>query len=149
MARLTEYREEYAEQAAKLCKLGATDADLAMFFEVAPSAIYRWKLNFPEFKDAIQRSKDEVDATVEQSLYRRATGYSHSAVKIMQYEGGAVEVPYVEHYAPDPASMIFWLKNRQPERWRDKVEHEHSGNIGFADRLLAARDRKTAPEETS
>jgi hypothetical protein len=32
------------------------------------------------------------------------------------------EVPYTERYPPDTAAAIFWLKNRQPKHWRDKVE---------------------------
>ena len=29
---------------------------------------------------------------------------------------------FIEHFPPDPTSMIFWLKNRQPDKWRDKRE---------------------------
>lgn len=118
--------------------MGFTDVDLANLFEVAPSTLYLWKTQYPEFSEAISRSKDELDAAVEQSLYRRATGYDHKAVKIFQHDGEALEVPYTEHYPPDPTSMIFWLKNRQPQRWRDRqeitgpdggpiqIEHRHS-----------------------
>ncbi len=39
------------------------------------------------------------------------------------------QVPYVEHYAPDTTAAIFWLKNRQPAQWRDKIEAELSGGV--------------------
>ena len=26
---------------------------------------------------------------------------------------------YVEHYPPDTTALIYWLKNRRPDRWRD------------------------------
>jgi hypothetical protein len=39
-----------------------------------------------------------------------------------------IYAPYVEHMPPDPTSMIFWLKNRDPERWRDFQQLEH--NLG-------------------
>lgn len=41
--RPTLYREEYAEQARKLCLLGTTDAELADFFNVAVDTINEWK----------------------------------------------------------------------------------------------------------
>jgi hypothetical protein len=29
-----------------------------------------------------------------------------------------------KHYPPDVTACIFWLKNRQPEKWRDVHRHE-------------------------
>jgi hypothetical protein len=120
--RPSKYRAEYPAQAEKLCALGAIDTDLAAFFAVHVDTIAEWKVAHPEFSDAIKRAKDNWDAKVERSLCQRAMGYSHPAVKILQYEGNPIEVPYTEHYAPDTAACIFWLKNRQPDRWREKVE---------------------------
>jgi len=34
-----------------------------------------------------------------------------------------------EELPPDPTSMIFYLKNRRPDRWRDKQEVEHKGDL--------------------
>ena len=34
-----------------------------------------------------------------------------------------------KHIPPDVTAQIFWLKNRDPERWRDKQEIQHSGEI--------------------
>lgn len=123
--RPTKYKPEYPKQAAKLCALGATDAQLADFFEVNEDTITEWKNVHPEFSVSLKDAKAAFDdATVERSLLQRATGYSHPAVKIFNDEGTPLEVPYTEHYPPDPTSMIFWLKNRQPQKWRDKQEHE-------------------------
>jgi len=33
-------------------------------------------------------------------------------------------VPTVKHYPPDTTAAIFWLKNRQPAKWREKQEVE-------------------------
>jgi hypothetical protein len=57
---------------------------------------------------------------VEQSLYRRAVGYSYDAVRIMGYAGEYTHVPYVEHLPPDTTACIFWLKNRRRDLWRDR-----------------------------
>lgn len=110
--------------------LGATDREMADFFEVSESTFYLWKLEHPELSEALKHSKEVADERVEQSLYRRALGYSHDAVKIVQVGGEVVNAPYVEHYPPDTTAAIFWLKNRKPQEWRDRVQTELTGANG-------------------
>jgi len=128
--RPSKYKPEFAEQARKLCVLGATDLDIANFFEVDARTIYRWKAEFEEFRQSLKRGKDEADDLVEQRLFQRATGYTHDAVRIFMPKDAdePVYAPYIEHHAPDVTAAIFWLKNRRPEQWRDR--HEHSGPGG-------------------
>src|SRR5260221_10336515 len=132
VGRPSSYRPEYTAQAEKLCKLGATDADIGAFFGVDVRTIHRWKHDREEFCHALKRGKEVADDLVEQSLFRRATGYSHDAVKILQSEGVPVIVPYTEHYPPDTTAAIFWLKNRRAEEWRDKSSQEITGANGTA-----------------
>lgn len=122
MGRPSKYQDGFVEQAAKLVRLGATDRDIADFFEVSEATINNWKLQHPEFLESLKRTKEEIDAQVERSLFQRAMGYSHPAVKFFQVGGEIVEKEYIEHYPPDATSMIFWLKNRQPDKWRDRRE---------------------------
>ena len=131
MARPTEYKEAYVEGAKKLARLGATDKEIADFFDVNVSTIHRWKITHQEFCDALKAGKDEADARVERSLYHRAIGYEQQEVKIFM-PSGATEPVYAEFtakIAPDTTAAIFWLKNRRPAEWRDKVEHTHEGNL--------------------
>lgn len=118
--RPTKYREEYNEQAEKLCRLGATDADLADFFKVNVDSIHEWKKVHPSFSDALKRGKEEADNQVVRSLYQRAIGYNHPEDKFFMANGKVVTQRTTKHYPPDPVSMIFWLKNRRPEQWREK-----------------------------
>jgi hypothetical protein len=128
MGRPSSYKPEYAEQAGKLCKLGATDKELADFFEVTEQTVNNWKTDFPSFFESLKRGKHEADDRVEHSLYRRALGYSHDAVKIFcSKEGDVTKVEYVEHYPPDTVACIFWLKNRRSDEWRDKIDIAQSG----------------------
>jgi hypothetical protein len=136
MARPSAYRSLFAEQALKLCKLGATDKELADFFSVTEKTINTWKINFPEFLQSLKRGKQESDERVEQSLYRRALGYSHDAVKIFHDAAGTTAVPYVEHYPPDTTACIFWLKNRKPGEWRDKIDVDTGLSRDRVTRLL-------------
>jgi hypothetical protein len=128
--------EIHPGQANKLCLLGATDAEMAAFFGISESTLNLWKTKHPEFSEALKDGKQAADSDVARRLYERAMGYSHKAVKIFMPAGAAepVYADYTEHYPPDATSMIFWLKNRQPGRWRDKVEH--SGPDGGPIKLM-------------
>jgi hypothetical protein len=132
------YKEAFAAQAVKLCKLGATNADLADFFEVNVRTIERWSVENEEFCRSLKVGKEEADNRVEASLYHRAVGYTFDAVKIMAVSLGnnagaeVRRIKYREHVAPDTTAAIFWLKNRRPEEWREKVHNEHTGADGAA-----------------
>lgn len=122
--RPSKYKTEYAEQAYKLCLLGATDKELADFFEVDERTINRWKDDVPEFCQSLKRGKYEADATIASKLYHRAKGYEHPEDKIFNDNGEPLVVPTIKHYPPDTTAAIFWLKNRQPAKWRDKTEQD-------------------------
>lgn len=126
MARPTDYRQEYAEQARKLCLLGFTDKQLAVFFGVNESTINRWKQKYPEFCKSIKSGKVVADAQVAESLFKRATGIEVTEVEVRDDGKKKVKRVTKKHIPPDPTAQIFWLKNRQPELWRDKPTVENS-----------------------
>lgn len=134
--RPTSYNQSFDEQAEKLCKLGATDAELADFFNVVESTINKWKLDHKSFSESIRAGKILADANVASSLYHRATGYQHPDVDIKVINGEIVETELIKHYPPDTAAGIFWLKNRQKERWRDKVETGFTNNNGEDSKIV-------------
>lgn len=129
IGRPTKYKPEYDELAYNYCLLGATDAELAGFFGVCEATINNWKIDFPSFLESLKKGKEVADAKVAKALFHRATGYEHEDVDIKMYEGHIIETTYVKHYPPDATSAIFWLKNRQPAKWRDKQVTEHEGGI--------------------
>jgi hypothetical protein len=123
IGRPTAFRTEYVEQAFKLCLLGATDAEMGAFFDVSEQTVNAWKKAQPAFLESIKRGKSKADTAVAGSLYHRALGYDHEAVKIFcDKDGNITEAPYTERYPPDTTAAIFWLKNRQPANWRDRKE---------------------------
>lgn len=125
--RPSKYTDQTAKQAEKLCLLGATDVDLASFFEVHSDTIAEWKVRHPEFSEALKRGKETPDAMVERKLFERATGYSHPEddIRTLSVGNGVSEIvitPTIKHYPPDTVACIFWLKNRRPDRWRQQPE---------------------------
>lgn len=130
MARPTDYREEYAEQARKLCLLGYTDKQLADFFNVSEQTINTWKIKHPQFLESIKRGKEIADVNVVESLYKRAIGIEYDEIEL-KTDGKVKSKRVVKKFIPpDTTAQIFWLKNRQPKSWRDKQEIDHQSSDG-------------------
>jgi hypothetical protein len=152
--RPTKYLPKYAKEVFKLCLLGATDKEIADFFEVAESTVNLWKLEHKKFSESIRAGKRQADTQVANSLYRRALGYTFDEIHSEKLDiDGSVTVTdkgelsneptfrkkmIKKEVAPDVNAAIFWLKNRRPDLWRDKTEVDNNVsikeyNIGFAD----------------
>lgn len=139
--RPTDYKPEYNDQARKLCLLGATDKELADFFEVVEDTINEWKKVYPDFSVSVKSGKISADAEVAHGLFRRAIGYQYEEttyekieveldgekdpeeIKMEAYKKKVV----VKELAPDPGAGMNWLSNRQRKKWRQKIE------TGFTD----------------
>lgn len=130
MARPSKFKDEFIGQAEKLCKLGATDMEIADFFGVDVRTLYRWKGEHEAFCQALKSGKDEADDRVERSLFARANGYEHDEVDIRVVAGEIVQTLIRKYYPPDTTAAIFWLKNRKPGEWRETKAVELTGAGG-------------------
>jgi len=124
------YRPEYCEQVKKLVMLGAIDTDIAAFFNVSLQTLYSWKNNYPEFLDAQTSSKENYDRRITRSLAEKAQGYKCLESKVFNIGGELVIKDVIKQYPPDTTACIFWLKNRQPNEWRDVQERAITVNPG-------------------
>ncbi|CCB64465.1 helix-turn-helix domain-containing protein [Hyphomicrobium sp. MC1] len=127
VGRPSKYKPEFAEQAKKLAAHGFTDEEMADFFSVAVSTLYKWKAEHTTFSEAIKIGGAPCDDRVERSLYQRANGYTIKTEKVFNDKGTIVRADTYEHIPPDTGAAIFWLKNRRKDQWRDKTE------TGFTD----------------
>lgn len=142
--RPSDFRPELCHVVTKLARLGLTDEEMADVLEKPIGTFDRWKAKHPEFREAIKKGKVETDANVANRLYQRAKGFEweeQQAIKLKEIKFDAsgrkiseterVEVVTVVKKAPpDTGAGIFWLCNRQRDKWRQKVDHEHSGKGG-------------------
>lgn len=114
---------------------GLTDEQIAHNAGIHPDTLYEWQKRFPVISDALKRGKAPVDVQVENALLKRALGYEYEEVTT-EIE----EIPYIDKKGneqvkrhkhvkktkkvvlPDTTAQIFWLKNRRPDKWRDKRE---------------------------
>lgn len=120
---------EMMRQVRFLCERGCTDVELAEFFGVCEKTLNNWKKTHPEFLQSLKDGKAVADNKVQRSLFERATGYSHPDVHISNFQGTVTATPLTKHYPPDTTAAIFWLKNRRPGEWRDKVDVATTGEV--------------------
>ena len=116
---------------------GITDNEIAKLCRVDMATVQNWKKQDPDFFESLKNAKKRSDAEVEASLFKRATGFKRKIDKVMK--DGSVQT-CTEEVPPDTIACIFWLKNRQPERWRDKQDIEHKGNIDITPVLRVVRN---------
>lgn len=125
--RPTKFKPEEIRFVTNYCLLGATNEDLAKFFEVNVDTIYEWMKVHADFSDAIKEGREIADANVGSRLYQRAMGFEHDSEEIKVINDGVLgqyieRVPVRKIYPPDSTAAIFWLKNRQRTKWRDRTE---------------------------
>ncbi len=124
--KIDSFNPDQLDKLSKVYEAGYTDKQLCKLLGINTQTINNYKKEYPEFFESLKRGKAIADGKVELALFQRAMGYSHPDVHILR---DGTLVPIIKHYPPDPTCMIFWLKNRQPERWRDKQELEFTKPI--------------------
>ena len=131
--RPTKYMAAFNRQVQKLCLLGATEKEVADFFDVSIATITNWKQEYPRFLASMQKGKLIADANVADGLYRRAVGYKHHSEEIRVVSQGKgepseiVRVPVIKQYPPDTEAATRWLYNRRKSDWRNRIDHTTDG----------------------
>ncbi len=132
----TKYNVDFPRMAKVACEeLGLTDVGLAKLFNVSKASITAWKRRYPEFKVAIKEGKDIFDVeVVEAALLKRALGYTYNEViKELDLDQNKLvnKKKIRRHVAPDVKAQIFWLRNRNRERWPDTKKLDSNVNVGL------------------
>ena len=100
---------------------GLTDEQLAGKMGINPATLYDWKNKYPKISEALKKGKEVVDIQVENALLKRALGYDYQEQRIEKSDkDGTKIIQTIRHIPADTTAQIFWLKNRRPDKWRDK-----------------------------
>ena len=124
---------------------GLTDEQIAKNIGINRTTLYDWKKKELEFSEALKKGKEVIDFEVENALLKRALGYEYEEET---YENGILTKKVKKHVAPDTTAQIFWLKNRKPNNWKDRVETDEDKEAVANASQVIAKIRKVAQEYT-
>ena len=102
---------------------GLTDEQIAQNMGITAKTLYEWKKKYSEICESLKRNKDVADRQVENALFENAINGNITA-------------------------QIFWLKNRKPDKWRDKQEYEDRTAIEKLDEILKGLHDNPAKQKT-
>jgi hypothetical protein len=102
-----------------MARFGATDVEIADALGIVESRFYVWMNQYPEFKEAVRAGKELFDDRVENSMGRRAVGYTYKTEKVFS---NGFRATVHEHIPPDVGAGTNWLVNRK--RWSRRTETE-------------------------
>jgi hypothetical protein len=157
VGRPTKYRPELIERAYRLALLVTTDKEIAEGLGICEATLNNYKVEYPEFLEALKRGKLAADSDVAHSLHMRSLGYEaveRKAVKLKQADGSEkVEMAEeIRHVPADTTAQIFWLKNRRRLDWKDSHRLEGDPNNPIAVfagiKIVLANGTTLTPEPT-
>jgi len=103
----------------KLAERGLTEEEMAKVLVIATSTLSLWKVEHPEFSEAMMEGKQNPIRNVEDALYRLCKGYTY-------HEDGNERTKH-----PDVRAIQFYLKNVAPDKWRDKQDVNITGEVNL------------------
>ena len=145
------FRESMIKEVEEMTAEGKTIDQIAAHYNVDRVTLFRWQKKFDGFGKALKSGRDMQVERVVESLFRRATGYDYEEVKehaekVQGKDGNEVrKVTRMEkvkkHVPADVGAAAFLLKNLQPERFRDKHDLEHSGDMKITYDSILTQDK--------
>lgn len=124
---------------------GLTDEQIAHNMGITPSTLYEWKKKYSEISEALKENKEIADKAVENALYKSALGAECEEVteeRVWNRNTGQFEMVVTKRITkkmpPNSTSLIYWLKNRKPDVWRDRQEVVDTEALDKLDVILGA-----------
>lgn len=128
MARKTKYDPETFPQVAEAwARRGLNDEQIAYNLGIGKTAFYEYQNRYPEFAEAVKRGKLPANLVMENAFFKKGKGfeYTERTVESVQKDG-SVEIRNIKtttkYFPPDTAAAFIWLKNREPDLWKDKLD---------------------------
>ena len=99
---------------------GLTDEQIAHNIGISTSTLNNWKNMYVVILESLKKGNEVVDYAVENALLKNAL-------------------------KGDTTAQIYWLKNRRPDKWRDKPGYEDTRELDKLDAILKGlRDNAAA-----
>jgi hypothetical protein len=137
----TLYKPDYCAEAHNYCLLGATNEDLAGFFDVTRRTIDNWIATHPDFAEAVRSGRIVADMRVARCLYERAVGWQQKVERTVLHQGEEKVLKNIVNHPPDVRACIFWLRNRRRKSWGDRAPVSDDDSYDMIAELDAAGER--------
>lgn len=100
--------------------------------------LYKYANLSADIIDSLRKGKEESDSEVENTLFKKCTGFFQEELKPMKIRKAEYdpetgkkicdydEIVYVKnqiYVPPDIVAIKYYLSNRLPGKWREKVDH--------------------------
>ncbi len=121
------YNEEILERVKAYARDGLTELEMCKKLNIGQTTFTYWKRLYPALMTALKENKEVVDNQVVGALLRNALGFEYTE-EVLTKDGFVMAVK--KYALPNTTAQIFWLKNRQPDKWREKRETELTGKNG-------------------
>lgn len=120
----------YVDQVKRLCRLGMTDTEIALFFEIKIQTFWMWRAKHPDFVAALRTGREFAHERVERAAYQCAVGFTIQEIKLFHHQGMVVEHPVDVYYPPDGKLAMRWLESARAKKWANPNKVELSGPGG-------------------
>ena len=147
MAKLNEWLEQ--DNLIRLegwARDGLTNEQIAHNIGINAKTLWEWRNKESKISNVLKKGREVVDYEVENALLKKALGYKYDEIV---YESGIETRRITKEVAPDVIALIFWLKNRKPDKWKDKViDNDNEEAITNASEILV-KIRKVVDDRTN
>lgn len=127
--RKSPFNEKIQATIIRLVEAGKTEEEIAEIIGVCKTTLTNWKGKHQDLLFAVREARQAADSLVESALFGRAVGCKVPETKVIVTKlGDVIREDVDRYYPPDTQAAMFWLRNRQPERWKEKTEGDVNVN---------------------
>lgn len=122
---------------------GLSNEQIAANMNINVGTLYDWLNKYSELHEAYKKGDEVSTYEIENKLYKSAIGYDVEEMDIQEteYPDGTKVITKKKHRRHIPANIaaqIFILKNRRPDKWKEKPVADDTQDIkddGFIDAI--------------
>jgi len=140
IAESTTFLPDFPDQVKAIAMRGLSDDEMAAVFGISPNLIQNWKAFYPSFAEAIEQGRSHADARVVQALFDNCIGYDYDEDVIVGGKFGADVLTVTKRKLGETSAQKYWLDNRQPQNWGQKVQIGGDRSPGAKPVGVAVRD---------
>jgi membrane-associated HD superfamily phosphohydrolase len=128
----TTHIKPFLEDITKWIREGQTEYCIFEKLGVSEDAWYKYKIKYNELKEAVIKGEQQLTKHIESQLYKRCNGYEYTETKTYISEQDKKKTKRIEKTTkfvnPSDTAIIFALKNRDPDNWKDRQEIKQNIN---------------------